>query len=71
MCVSLQGGQCIYSSKEGSDDSLDLNSLLHLLRPYFLYGNNRINNHMTGKAVLNDFIQVKPLLLKMSVIDLI
>nr|XP_046236672.1 inositol-pentakisphosphate 2-kinase [Scatophagus argus] len=54
----FKGGQCIYSSKEGSDDSLDLNSLLHHLRPYFLYGNNRINSHMTSKAVLNDFIQV-------------
>ncbi|KAG7226837.1 hypothetical protein INR49_014186 [Caranx melampygus] len=54
----FKGGQCIYSSKEGSDDSLDLNSLLHHLRPYFMYGNNRINSHMTGKAVLNDFIQV-------------
>uniref|UniRef100_A0A3B4WXA3 Inositol-pentakisphosphate 2-kinase n=1 Tax=Seriola lalandi dorsalis TaxID=1841481 RepID=A0A3B4WXA3_SERLL len=53
----FKGGQCIYSSKEGSDDSLDLNSLLHHLRPYFMYGNNRINSHMTGKAVLNDFIQ--------------
>ncbi|KAE8298804.1 Inositol-pentakisphosphate 2-kinase [Larimichthys crocea] len=52
----FKGGQCIYSSKEGSDDSLDLNSLLHHLRPYFLYGNNRINT--TSKAVLNDFIQV-------------
>ncbi|XP_033481697.1 inositol-pentakisphosphate 2-kinase [Epinephelus lanceolatus] len=54
----FKGGQCIYSSKEGSDDSLDLNSLLHHLRPYFLYGNNRINSHMNSKAVLNDFIQV-------------
>ncbi|KAM9409175.1 inositol-pentakisphosphate 2-kinase isoform 2-T2 [Pholidichthys leucotaenia] len=54
----FKGGQCIYSSKEGSDDSPDLNSLLHHLRPYFLYGNNRINGHMTCKAVLNDFIQV-------------
>ncbi|CAK6960896.1 inositol-pentakisphosphate 2-kinase [Scomber scombrus] len=54
----FKGGQCIYSSKEGSDDSLDLNSLLHHLRPYFMYGNNRINCHMTSKAVLNDFIQV-------------
>ncbi|TKS71434.1 Inositol-pentakisphosphate 2-kinase [Collichthys lucidus] len=52
----FKGGQCIYSSKEGSDDSLDPNSLLHHLRPYFLYGNNRINT--TSKAVLNDFIQV-------------
>ncbi|XP_026162387.1 inositol-pentakisphosphate 2-kinase [Mastacembelus armatus] len=54
----FKGGQCIYSSKEGGDDSLDLNSLLHHLRPYFLYGNNRINGHMTSKAALNDFIQV-------------
>ncbi|XP_056292466.1 inositol-pentakisphosphate 2-kinase isoform X2 [Pseudoliparis swirei] len=54
----FKGGQCIYSSKEVSDDSMDLNSLLHHLRPYFLYGNNRINSHMTSKAVLNDFIQV-------------
>ncbi|XP_008289491.1 inositol-pentakisphosphate 2-kinase [Stegastes partitus] len=54
----FKGGQCVYSSKEGSDDSLDLNSLLHHLRPYFLYGNNRINSHMTSKALLNDFIQV-------------
>ncbi|TNN60725.1 Inositol-pentakisphosphate 2-kinase [Liparis tanakae] len=53
-----KGGQCIYSSKEVSDDSMDLNALLHHLRPYFLYGNNRINGHMTSKAVLNDFIQV-------------
>uniref|UniRef100_A0A3Q3X726 Inositol-pentakisphosphate 2-kinase n=1 Tax=Mola mola TaxID=94237 RepID=A0A3Q3X726_MOLML len=55
----FKGGQCIYSSKEGSDDSLDLNSLLHHLRPYFLHGNNRINSHMSSKAVLNDFIQVR------------
>ncbi|XP_041812103.1 inositol-pentakisphosphate 2-kinase [Chelmon rostratus] len=48
----FKGGQCIYSSKEGSDDSLDLNSLLQHLRPYFLYGNNRL------RAVLSDFIQV-------------
>ncbi|KAF7653454.1 hypothetical protein LDENG_00082680, partial [Lucifuga dentata] len=54
----FKGGQCIYSSKEGTDDSLDTNSLLHHLRPYFLYGSNRINNHMTSRAVLNDFIQV-------------
>uniref|UniRef100_A0A3P8W5X6 Inositol-pentakisphosphate 2-kinase n=1 Tax=Cynoglossus semilaevis TaxID=244447 RepID=A0A3P8W5X6_CYNSE len=54
----FKGGQCIYSSKEGSDDSPDLNSLLHHLRPYVMHGNNRINSHMTGKAVLNDFIQV-------------
>ncbi|CAN9511996.1 unnamed protein product [Ophioblennius macclurei] len=54
----FKGGQCVYSSKEGSDDSPDLNSLLHHLRPYFMYGNNRINSHMTGKAVLSDFIQV-------------
>ncbi|XP_054472792.1 inositol-pentakisphosphate 2-kinase isoform X2 [Anoplopoma fimbria] len=54
----FKGGQCIYSSKEVSDDSMDLNSLLHHLRPYFLYGNNRINSHMTSKTVLNDFIQV-------------
>ncbi|KAM9814209.1 inositol-pentakisphosphate 2-kinase [Neosynchiropus ocellatus] len=54
----FKGGQCIYSSKEESEDSLDLNSLLHLLRPYFQRGNNRINSHMTNKAVLNDLIQV-------------
>uniref|UniRef100_A0A8C3AI05 Inositol-pentakisphosphate 2-kinase n=1 Tax=Cyclopterus lumpus TaxID=8103 RepID=A0A8C3AI05_CYCLU len=54
----FKGGQCIYSSKEVSDDSMDLNSLLHHLRPYFLYGNNRINSHVTSKAVLNNFIQV-------------
>ncbi|XP_054640305.1 inositol-pentakisphosphate 2-kinase [Dunckerocampus dactyliophorus] len=56
----FKGGQCIYSSKEGggSEDSPDLNSLLYHLRPYFLYGNNRINSHVTGKGVLNDFIQV-------------
>lgn len=54
-----QGGQCIYSSKEGSDDLLDLNSLLHHLRPYFLHGNNRVNGHMTSKALLNEFIQVE------------
>uniref|UniRef100_A0A3Q0RSH3 Inositol-pentakisphosphate 2-kinase n=1 Tax=Amphilophus citrinellus TaxID=61819 RepID=A0A3Q0RSH3_AMPCI len=54
----FKGGQCIYSSKEGSDDSPDMTSLLHHLRPYFLYANNRINSHMTSKAVLNDFIQV-------------
>ncbi|XP_068578429.1 inositol-pentakisphosphate 2-kinase isoform X2 [Cebidichthys violaceus] len=54
----FKGGQCIYSSKEVSDDSMDLNGLLHHLRPYFLYGNNRINSHMTSKAVLNDFITV-------------
>ncbi|TWW62798.1 Inositol-pentakisphosphate 2-kinase [Takifugu flavidus] len=53
----FKGGQCIYSRKD-SDDSLDLNSLLHHLRPYFLQGNNRFNCHMTNKAVLNDFIQV-------------
>ncbi|XP_067359620.1 inositol-pentakisphosphate 2-kinase isoform X3 [Channa argus] len=51
-------GQCIYSSKEGSDELMDLNSLLHQLRPYFLHGINRINSHMTNKAVLNEFIQV-------------
>uniref|UniRef100_A0A096M3H3 Inositol-pentakisphosphate 2-kinase n=1 Tax=Poecilia formosa TaxID=48698 RepID=A0A096M3H3_POEFO len=54
----FKGGQCIYSSKEGSDESPDTNSLLHHLRPYFLRGNNRVNGHMTTKAVLNDFIQV-------------
>ncbi|XP_026202891.1 inositol-pentakisphosphate 2-kinase [Anabas testudineus] len=54
----FKGGQCVYSSKEGSDDSVDLNCLLHHLRPYLLHGNNRINSHMTNKAVLNDFIQV-------------
>ncbi|KAM3621397.1 uncharacterized protein V6R79_010741 [Siganus canaliculatus] len=54
----FKGGQCVYCSKEGSDDSLDLNSLLHHLRPYFLFGNNRINCHMTSKAVINDFIQL-------------
>ncbi|KAA8593677.1 hypothetical protein FQN60_009793 [Etheostoma spectabile] len=54
----FKGGQCIYSSKEGSDDVMDLTSLLHHLRPYFQHGNNRINSHMTSKAVLNDFIQV-------------
>ncbi|MEQ2162570.1 hypothetical protein GOODEAATRI_021136, partial [Goodea atripinnis] len=53
----LRGGQCIYSSKEGSNESPDMNSLLHHLRPYFLHGNNRINGHMTTKAVLNDVIQ--------------
>lgn len=58
VCVCLQGGQCIYSRKD-SDDSLDLNSLLHHLRPYFLQGNNRFNCHITNKTVLNDFIQVK------------
>lgn len=54
----FKDAQCIYSSKEGADDSLDLTSLLHHLRPYFLYGNTRINSHMTNKVVLNDFIQV-------------
>ncbi|KAM9759867.1 LOW QUALITY PROTEIN: inositol-pentakisphosphate 2-kinase [Menidia menidia] len=54
----FKGGQCIYSSKEGSDESPDVTQLLHHLRPYFLCGNNRINSHMTSKAVLNDFIQV-------------
>ncbi|XP_037346252.2 inositol-pentakisphosphate 2-kinase isoform X1 [Pungitius pungitius] len=54
----FKGGQCIYSSKEVSDDSMDLNALLHHLRPYFLHGNTRINSHMTSKAVLNDLIQV-------------
>uniref|UniRef100_A0A3Q4H4W9 Inositol-pentakisphosphate 2-kinase n=1 Tax=Neolamprologus brichardi TaxID=32507 RepID=A0A3Q4H4W9_NEOBR len=54
----FKGGQCIYSSKEGSDESPDMNSLLHHLRPYFLHANNRINSHVTSKAVLNDFIQV-------------
>ncbi|KAM8916551.1 inositol-pentakisphosphate 2-kinase isoform 2-T2 [Spinachia spinachia] len=54
----FKGGQCIYSSKEVSDDSMDLNALLHHLRPYFLHGNNRINSHMTSKTVLNDLIQV-------------
>ncbi|MEQ2198005.1 hypothetical protein XENOCAPTIV_006286, partial [Xenoophorus captivus] len=53
----FKGGQCIYSSKEGSNESPDMNSLLHHLRPYFLHGNNRINGHMTTKAVLNDVIQ--------------
>ncbi|XP_034020691.1 inositol-pentakisphosphate 2-kinase isoform X2 [Thalassophryne amazonica] len=54
----FKGGQCIYSSKEGSDDPTDLSSLTHHLRPYFTYGNNRISSHMTSKAVMNDFIQV-------------
>ncbi|TDH13624.1 hypothetical protein EPR50_G00035160 [Perca flavescens] len=54
----FKGGQCIYSSKEGSDDAMDLTSLLHHLRPYFQHGNKRINSHVTSKAVLNDFIQV-------------
>uniref|UniRef100_A0A3P8NPN0 Inositol-pentakisphosphate 2-kinase n=1 Tax=Astatotilapia calliptera TaxID=8154 RepID=A0A3P8NPN0_ASTCA len=45
-------------SKEGSDESPDMNSLLHHLRPYFLHANNRMNCHVTCKAVLNDFIQV-------------
>ncbi|XP_029006233.1 inositol-pentakisphosphate 2-kinase [Betta splendens] len=54
----FKGGQCVYSSKEGSDDSVDLNSLLHHLRPYLLHGNNRINGHVSNKAVLHDFIQV-------------
>ncbi|XP_076012657.1 inositol-pentakisphosphate 2-kinase isoform X2 [Genypterus blacodes] len=54
----FKGGQCIYTSKGDIDDSVDSNSLLHHLKPYFLYGNNRINNHMTSRAVLNDFIQV-------------
>nr|XP_020466860.1 inositol-pentakisphosphate 2-kinase [Monopterus albus] len=54
----FKGGQCIYSSKEGGDDSMDLNSLLNNLRPYLQSGNNRINNHMSSKPVLNDFIQV-------------
>lgn len=54
----FKGGQCIYSSKEGSDESPDMNSLLHHLRPYFLHTNNRMNSHVTSKAVLNDFIQV-------------
>lgn len=59
MCVCvLQGSQCIYSRKD-SEDSLDLNSLLHHLRPYFLQGNNRFSCHVTNKTVLNDFIQVK------------
>ncbi|CAF89733.1 unnamed protein product [Tetraodon nigroviridis] len=53
----FKGGQCIYSRKD-SDDSLDLNSLLHHLRPYFLQANNRYSCHMTNKALLNDFIQV-------------
>uniref|UniRef100_A0A3Q3KSG3 Inositol-pentakisphosphate 2-kinase n=1 Tax=Monopterus albus TaxID=43700 RepID=A0A3Q3KSG3_MONAL len=56
--LNLSGGQCIYSSKEGGDDSMDLNSLLNNLRPYLQSGNNRINNHMSSKPVLNDFIQV-------------
>ncbi|XP_019716033.1 inositol-pentakisphosphate 2-kinase isoform X1 [Hippocampus comes] len=57
----FKGGQCIYSSKEGGsgdEDSSDLNSLLYHLRPYFLYANNRIHAHVSGKAVLSDFIQV-------------
>ncbi|XP_013870758.1 inositol-pentakisphosphate 2-kinase [Austrofundulus limnaeus] len=54
----FKGGQCVYSSKEGGDDPPDVNVLLHHLRPYFQTGNNRINGHVTGKAVLNDFIQV-------------
>ncbi|XP_077429895.1 inositol-pentakisphosphate 2-kinase [Vanacampus margaritifer] len=56
----FKGGQCIYASKEGGggggEDPSDLNSLLYHLRPYFLYANNRI--HVSGKAVLSDFIQV-------------
>ncbi|XP_040060667.1 inositol-pentakisphosphate 2-kinase isoform X2 [Gasterosteus aculeatus] len=54
----FKGGQCIYSSKEVSDDSMDLNAVLQHLRPYFMHGNNRFNSHMTSKAVLNDLIQV-------------
>ncbi|XP_029907811.1 inositol-pentakisphosphate 2-kinase [Myripristis murdjan] len=51
----FKGGQCIYGD---SDELLDLSSLLQHLRPYFLFGNNRFNSHMTNKAVLNNFIQV-------------
>ncbi|XP_061543220.1 inositol-pentakisphosphate 2-kinase isoform X2 [Phycodurus eques] len=55
----FKGGQCIYSGHGGcSEDSSDLNSLLYHLRPYFLYSNNRIHTHVSGKAVLGDFIQV-------------
>lgn len=68
VCVCFQGGQCIYSSKEGSDESPDMNSLLHHLRPYFLHANNRMNSHVTCKAVLNDFIQVKAHLKKSAAV---
>ncbi|XP_037107757.1 inositol-pentakisphosphate 2-kinase [Syngnathus acus] len=52
----FKGGQCIYASKECTgEDSSDLNSLLYHLRPYFLYANCI---HVSGKAVLSDFIQV-------------
>ncbi|KAM4613279.1 inositol-pentakisphosphate 2-kinase isoform 2-T2 [Polymixia lowei] len=54
----FKGGQCIYGDKESSGDFLDVSSLLQHLRPYFLYGNSRINGHLTNKTVLNDFIQV-------------
>ncbi|KAJ4940479.1 hypothetical protein JOQ06_026780 [Pogonophryne albipinna] len=53
----FKGGRCIFSSMDGIEDSMDLNSLLHHLRPYFQYGNNRMNSHMTSKALLTDFIQ--------------
>uniref|UniRef100_A0A3P9HEN0 Inositol-pentakisphosphate 2-kinase n=1 Tax=Oryzias latipes TaxID=8090 RepID=A0A3P9HEN0_ORYLA len=53
----FKGGQCVYSSKESSDP-LDVNTLVHHLRPYFLQGNNRTSCHMTNKAILNEFIQV-------------
>ncbi|XP_068598402.1 inositol-pentakisphosphate 2-kinase [Brachionichthys hirsutus] len=51
----FEGGQCIYSSKEGNKD---LNSFLHRLRTCSQYGNNHINGHASSKAVLNDFIQL-------------
>uniref|UniRef100_A0A1A8M2B3 Inositol-pentakisphosphate 2-kinase n=1 Tax=Nothobranchius pienaari TaxID=704102 RepID=A0A1A8M2B3_9TELE len=54
----FKGGQCVYSSKEVSDESPDINALLHHLRPYFLSTNNRVSSHMTSKSILNDFIQV-------------
>uniref|UniRef100_A0A3Q4H4T7 Inositol-pentakisphosphate 2-kinase n=1 Tax=Neolamprologus brichardi TaxID=32507 RepID=A0A3Q4H4T7_NEOBR len=42
--------------KEGSDESPDMNSLLHHLRPYFLHANNRINSHVTRFAMVRTFL---------------
>lgn len=56
----FKGGVCVYSSKEGSDESPDLNALLLNLRPYFLYSHRLHNNnhHHSKTLLLHDLIQV-------------
>lgn len=61
----FKGGQLIYSSRErdreDSDDTSDsVTSLLHQLRPYFTCAPHpqRLNNNLSNKNLLSDFIQV-------------